>query len=172
MTNPTTDRLAEVLQCDREAAAANILTRLKYEHGGEQPWMDASTVSMRMGEQDHHWEVQAFARHRLAAIQSQQAEIGAAYEEIGRLKEKLTQSERHIEDVNAHLPKYQEALRQLKIGQAEIERKDAALRVLQESHDWMYGEKQRLENALKDIASRVHANLSSLHKPQPGKDEA
>ena len=55
----------KVEQCDREAAAANILTRLKYEHGGEQPWMDASTMSMRMGEQDLHWEVQAFARHRI-----------------------------------------------------------------------------------------------------------
>jgi len=46
----------------REAAAANILARLKFQHGGEQPWMDASTMSMRMGEQDDHWEVQAFAK--------------------------------------------------------------------------------------------------------------
>lgn len=35
------------------------------------------------------------------------------------------------------------------------------LAVLQQSHDWMYGEKQRLENALKDIASRAHANLAT-----------
>ena len=37
----------------------------------------------------------------------------------------------------------------------------AEMAVVQQSHDWMYGEKQRLENALKDIASRAHANLAT-----------
>lgn len=55
-----------VTQADREDAAAGILARLIQIHGGEQPWMDASTQSMRLGEQDDHPEVQAFARHRLA----------------------------------------------------------------------------------------------------------
>ena len=35
------------------------------------------------------------------------------------------------------------------------------LTFIQQSHDWMYGEKQRLENALKDIASRAHAHLAT-----------
>lgn len=56
----------EVVRGDREMAASNILRRLIYQHGGEQSWMDASTQSIRMGEQDDHWEVQAFARHRIA----------------------------------------------------------------------------------------------------------
>ena len=35
------------------------------------------------------------------------------------------------------------------------------LTFIQQSHDWMCGEKQRLENALEDIASRAHANLAT-----------
>lgn len=34
------------------------------------------------------------------------------------------------------------------------------LRVLQQSHDWTYYEKKRLENALKDMISRANAHLS------------
>lgn len=37
----------------------------------------------------------------------------------------------------------------------------AEMAFVQQSHDWIYGEKQRLENALKDIASRAHANLAT-----------
>lgn len=37
---------------------------------------------------------------------------------------------------------------------------DAEMQVLRQSHDWLYREKERLENALKDIASRAHANLA------------
>ena len=53
-------------QADQEAAASLILQTLIFQHGGEQPWMDASIASMRMGEQDNHWQVQAFAAHRIA----------------------------------------------------------------------------------------------------------
>ena len=50
----------------------------------------------------------------------------------------------------------------------ERERKlRAEMAVVQQSHDWMYGEKQRLENALKDIASRAHANLAQALKETP-----
>lgn len=71
VTHPTkaAERAREVTvtQADRDAAAVNVLRRLIAQHGGhEQPWMDASTAAMRMGEQDNHSEVQAFARHRLA----------------------------------------------------------------------------------------------------------
>ena len=58
--------MTDITQADREAAAQNILRRLIAQHGGELPWMDASTMSMRMGEQDNHPEVQAFATHRIA----------------------------------------------------------------------------------------------------------
>ena len=50
--------------------------------------------------------------------------------------------------------------------QRAFEERERALRgqmaVVQQSHDWMYAEKQRLENALKDIASRAHANLAAV----------
>jgi hypothetical protein len=66
--------MEDVTQADREAAAANILARLIQMHGGEQQWMDASTQSMRLGEQDNHWEVQAFAAHRRASVAALEAE--------------------------------------------------------------------------------------------------
>jgi len=42
----------------------------------------------------------------------------------------------------------------------DVEGLRGQLRVLQESHEWLYREKERLENALKDIASRASAHLS------------
>ena len=79
----------KVTQADRDAAAANILARLIMRHGGEQQWMDASTHSMRMGEQDNHWEVQAFARHRATATAPLEARIalleGGMREAVGAL---------------------------------------------------------------------------------------
>ena len=36
--------------------------------------------------------------------------------------------------------------------------------VVQQSHKWVYTQMQRLENALKDIASRAHANLAQALK--------
>lgn len=66
-----TPPLAAVEQMDRDAAADSVLRRLIAHHSGQLPWMDASTASMRMGEQDSHPEVQAFARHRIEALSSQ-----------------------------------------------------------------------------------------------------
>ncbi|WP_341209840.1 hypothetical protein [uncultured Sphingomonas sp.] len=68
MTDATPLASEQITQEDREAAASNIKRRLVWQHGGEQQWMDASTASMWMGEQDDHDEVQAFARHRIAAL--------------------------------------------------------------------------------------------------------
>jgi len=36
--------------------------------------------------------------------------------------------------------------------------------VVQQSHKWVYTQMQRLESALKDIASRAHANLAQALK--------
>ena len=60
--------MVDVTQADRGAAADSVLERLRQGHGGLMQWMVDATDSMRRGEQDGHWEIQAFARHREAAI--------------------------------------------------------------------------------------------------------
>jgi hypothetical protein len=67
MTNERAE-LLPVTQADRDAAAANVYNRFILQHGSEQSWMHAPTVAIRRGDHDHHYEVQAFARHRLAAL--------------------------------------------------------------------------------------------------------
>lgn len=68
MTTPTTtDRLADVLDCDREAAA-DLFDSLA-----------GCTIPLNFGKRTIGGErselAEAFAHHRIAAIQSQQAEI-------------------------------------------------------------------------------------------------
>ena len=60
-----------------------------------------------------------------------------------------------------------EAAHHIAAQDAEIARLRGEVAVIQQSHDWLYTEKGRLENALKDIASRAHANLAN---PETGHD--
>jgi hypothetical protein len=92
----------EVIQADREAAASSVVRRLKHQYGCELPWMDASTASMRMGEQDLHDEVQAFARHRIAHAKQPDAE------RVGELRERFRDACGRLSGVTERLAKGQQ----------------------------------------------------------------
>ncbi len=72
---PNPDALVAVNQADREAAADLAMLTLVAAQG-QQPWMAAACDRLRRGEVDNSDEVQAFARHRLAALADQRDERG------------------------------------------------------------------------------------------------
>jgi hypothetical protein len=87
MPNPTKE-LLPVEEVDREAAADGALARLvgsgPYPSCPPQVWMVAAVKPIRMGALDDHPDVQAFARHRLAARLEGKRE---AYEDAAKVAE-------------------------------------------------------------------------------------
>lgn len=87
MTQTQTDRLAEVLDCDREAAASYFE---QVSRG-----LDQRAEHARKGFIDDLRTVQAFARHRIAATQSLSTDLANAQqrvEQLGRENVRLRQS--------------------------------------------------------------------------------